>query len=957
MNAGHRMRLLPVLTLLLVAVGALHGNTSADYDAQKLRSLGLTAGRLADAAGIYNDRIAAQVAASGRYNFGAYPGAGSATESTNSFSLSYHWPGTPSSSYATVRIDGTDNRLGDSSVQPSAQNHAGNQSQTDYRLGDVAVSQRLTLVRGPSSGQMDTVAIAYTLTNAGTASHSVGLRVMIDTMLDGNDAAPFRVPGVGALTTQHEFTGAQIPSFWQAFRDLSEPAINAQGTLIGNGATPPDRLILGNYGILYNTPWDVTISPDAANGDSAVAVYWNPVTLAPNQSRTFTTLYGLGQQTVAPSGSLRLGVTAPAIVDLGSSTVFDVVALIENPTNQTVPAVSAVLTLPEGFASVSSQSRSEITIALGDLPAGSSQQVTWRVSAAGAAVGDHALGVTVSSTDASIVPSVVERQITVQGGAVGAVDATRSTLVATRPVALADGESMVELLLTLRDGSGAALAGVPAADIYVSAGGQSAVVSLADSSTDSAGRMTAYATSTVAGPVTFACTASGVTLAGSAPACFVANPVQVTYHLTPGLNLLSQPLSRVTTSSDALSSLLNGLGVVTWDAAAGAYTPFDLTADGGAMGRGFWVRSPDTRDLTIAGVPAVVAGSGAALSGGTDLLGEWNLLGNPLAQTMAWRLSALKVIVDGEVKGTLDQPATWAWVDPYGYVFRNGAYELVFDNTWSGFEGVRASVDTGAGFWLRRTPSTSAVRLSVDVDALAGGSARSVGRGWAISLAASDGDSRSTVTVGANSRLARPLNLQSPPSTSGVPLLTVSGDGQQLRGRLLPSADAASFDLTVNAAAGREVTLAWPGLARELPDGRTATLLDLATGRSLALANRAAYRFAADGTPRRLRLVLSPRGAGRPVLSVAAQSGSRAAGAGITVTVSAPAEVTVEVRGLGGRLVRELAAQTVQAGSTTLLWDGRDAAGHLVPAGVYQLVATAIGADGSLTRAQTTLSR
>ena len=52
---------------------------------------------------------------------------------------------------------------------------------------------------------------------------------------------PTRTPNV---TTETDYAGAAIPEYWQAFRDLSDTAIMAQGTLRGgsivDGAWSPN---------------------------------------------------------------------------------------------------------------------------------------------------------------------------------------------------------------------------------------------------------------------------------------------------------------------------------------------------------------------------------------------------------------------------------------------------------------------------------------------------------------------------------------------------------------------------------------------------------------------------------------------------------------------------------------------------------------------------------------------
>ena len=61
------------------------------------------------------------------------------------------------------------------------------------RIDGVDITQRLALYRSPFSNVKDAVLIEYTLHNQHAITKNVGLRIMMDTMLGKNDAAPFRI--------------------------------------------------------------------------------------------------------------------------------------------------------------------------------------------------------------------------------------------------------------------------------------------------------------------------------------------------------------------------------------------------------------------------------------------------------------------------------------------------------------------------------------------------------------------------------------------------------------------------------------------------------------------------------------------------------------------------------------------------------------------------------------------
>jgi hypothetical protein len=100
---------------------------------------------------------------------------------------------------------------------------------------------------------------------------------------------------------------------------------------------------------------------------------------------------------------------------------------------------------------------------------------------------------------------------------------------------------------------------------------------------------------------------------------------------------------------------------------------------------------------------------------------------------------------------------------------------------------------------------------------------------------------------------------------------------------------------------------------------------------------------------------VSPLGAPRAA-SAAAVVGLAAlptrAGAALTLTLSAEADVTVQVLNLAGRSIRTVAAgRPCTAGVTTFVWNGVSDAGVSAPNGRYVLQVTAFTADGGQSRA------
>ncbi len=304
----------------------------------------------------------------------------------------------PWTSFTTVRIGNADYVFGGETHRPAGQaGPFGGQPVTPPRLtGDgraieaaweyppgVEVLQRLSLVRGPTTGLPDTVRIEYVITNRTREPQSVGLRIMLDTMAGSNDGAPFRV-GERAIESDAAFgPGQPIPGFFQVFDSLDRPAVVAQATLRGEGLTPPDRVYFSNWGALRESLWNFDFSPGRPFGrkgeehelDSAVALFFEPRTLGPGQSRSVATLYGLGGISIAP-GQLTVGLSGPEVAVVGQPEPLTLVAYVQNTGQGTARNLNVTLDLPEGLSPAAGE---RLSRTLAELPAGQTMQAAWEV--------------------------------------------------------------------------------------------------------------------------------------------------------------------------------------------------------------------------------------------------------------------------------------------------------------------------------------------------------------------------------------------------------------------------------------------------------------------------------------------------------------------------------------------------------------------------------------------------
>jgi hypothetical protein len=363
----------------------------------------------AEATGPHNQYLAVNVGADALFNIGAYPDAAGGS-TTGSWDLSFRWPQSPWSSYTTIRVDGSNYRYGSSGTQVTPPTDAGVTNTSAWQTtADVKVTQLLTLVDNPATGRQDVVRIAYTVQNTGAVAHDVGLRLMIDTEVNYNDSALFRVPGVGALTTEREFLGAAIPRGTYVFYDLAD-ATHVAYVATRFAGPAPDRMVFARWGALSGAPWDYIVDPAISIGDSAYGIYWDAATLAPGQSRTYVSSYGLGASDVDPTPPLALGVYGPSQLEIldddYSPNPFDVTAWVSDVGTGPATNVTATIALSDGLQLVGGAA----TQNLGGLAVNEEKQASWSVSALPQG-SDRTVTYSVTVACDGVAPKTVTRQL------------------------------------------------------------------------------------------------------------------------------------------------------------------------------------------------------------------------------------------------------------------------------------------------------------------------------------------------------------------------------------------------------------------------------------------------------------------------------------------------------------------------------------------------------------------
>jgi uncharacterized repeat protein (TIGR01451 family) len=218
----------------------------------------------------------------------------------------YGYPAAPWSSFTTVNIniDALVNTVmvygsaaGSWQVNPyDTFDEFGNSMNTStWAYQGIHITQDLSIIKNPdTNANYDTIMVRYAVENNNTFTAQVGLRIMLDTQANGNDASPVYTSSGGLVSQEEKFSGAAVPDFWYTQDNPVSPVVTAKGYLSSAGATVPDMLIIGQWDYMNEgvNIWDYAVHAQPIT-DSAVAAFYNPVVIPTLTTNTITAYFGI----------------------------------------------------------------------------------------------------------------------------------------------------------------------------------------------------------------------------------------------------------------------------------------------------------------------------------------------------------------------------------------------------------------------------------------------------------------------------------------------------------------------------------------------------------------------------------------------------------------------------------------------------------------------------------------
>jgi len=378
-------------------------------------------------------------------------------------------------------------------------------------------------------------------------------------------------------------------------------------------------------------------------------------------------------------------------------------------------------------------------------------------------------------------------------------------------------------------------------------------------------------------------------------------------------------------------------------------------------GLGYFLSIPREAVLDIQGQPLRVPSTHIRLYRGQQAPRGWNMIGNPYDEAIGWgtvqfevgneRLDLAEAIADGLTEGVLFEYVQGVRGNPGYYDFNPTP--------------TAAIMTPRKGYWIHVNEDLRARVYSagIGVSSTAPEVSACAEEGWSLTISARAGehqDPRNIIGVhpGASQGYDPQWDIPKPPAISdGVQVSMVRDGWGEHSGAyardLRAPGDPGEWEIQVaSALPNTEVELLWPNLNAEVPENTRLVLEDLDSGRTIYMRTTSGFRFQTgdDGAVRHLRIRAMDGAQSLAVGTMAAQPA--AGGAVFTYSVSAPADVTVEVLNIAGRLVKRFPARGVDGGTReTLSWSGTSDRGSAVPSGRYIVRLTALAEDGQTVQA------
>lgn len=205
----------------------------------------------------------------------------------------------PRTSVLTIVSDNRIYRLGESSSFDEVLEETNNGARFIWTSTNLIITEDFSFISSNNTTLADGIKIKLTIKNITNRSIEAGIRFLIDTYLGEDISNHFKTSNSSDIKFENTYLKNNMIDYVisPATEDTSPDGLQIISN--GSGATVPDSLIIANWSRLNDSSWyyetssarNFNLMPYSIN-DSAVALYYEPTSISPSESREIIILLG-----------------------------------------------------------------------------------------------------------------------------------------------------------------------------------------------------------------------------------------------------------------------------------------------------------------------------------------------------------------------------------------------------------------------------------------------------------------------------------------------------------------------------------------------------------------------------------------------------------------------------------------------------------------------------------------
>ncbi len=201
----------------------------------------------------------------------------------------------PRTTFASLSADGRLYKLGDASEFRISSSRTDTGVKIEFRSSSFVVRQFLDFAKSEGSTLADGLRVSFEIENVSEREALLGIRYLIDTWLGEKSGIHFMTESKPRISEEMAILSSSENSWVATPGEKASFMVQISGA----GIDRPDKVILSNWKRLSDSPWSFDINPQRnftlvpySINDSALALFWEPVSVARGATRRLSFIMG-----------------------------------------------------------------------------------------------------------------------------------------------------------------------------------------------------------------------------------------------------------------------------------------------------------------------------------------------------------------------------------------------------------------------------------------------------------------------------------------------------------------------------------------------------------------------------------------------------------------------------------------------------------------------------------------